>query len=142
RFSSDPGIVGKPITLNDESVIVVGVLPPSFDFASVFAPGSRIDLFVPFPLGPETNRWGNTLSIVGRLKPGATVASARAELSVLAPRLTAANPNRNEFVPRLVSLRDHVSGGRLQSALFVLASAVGVVMLIVCANLSNLLLVR
>lgn len=141
RFASDPGVIGRPITLNDESVTVVGVLPPSFDFASVFAPGARIDLFVPFPLGPETNRWGNTLSIVGRLKPGATIAGARAELSVLAPRLTAAHPNWNEFVPRLVSLREHVSG-RLQSALFVLACAVGVVMLIVCANLSNLLLAR
>ena len=141
RFASDPGVVGRPLTLNDQSVTVVGVLPASFDFGSVFAPGTRIDLFVPFPLSSETNRWGNTLSIVGRLKPGASVASAAAEASILGSRITAANPNRNEFVPRLMSLRERVSG-RVQAALTVLGFAVGVVMLIVCANLSNLLLAR
>ncbi len=61
RFASDPRIVGRALTLNDEPVTVVGVLPASFDFASVFAPGSHIDLFFPFPLTAETNRWGNTL---------------------------------------------------------------------------------
>ena len=84
RFASDPGIVGRPLTLNDEPVTVVGVLPASFDFASVFAPGSHIDLFFPFPLTAETNRWGNTLAIIGRLKPGVTAANAQAELSILA----------------------------------------------------------
>jgi hypothetical protein len=51
---------------------VVGVLPASFDFASVFAPGSRFDLYFPFPLSPETNRWGNTMAMIGRLEPGST----------------------------------------------------------------------
>ena len=141
RFASDPAVVGRPLSLNDESVMVVGVLPASFDFGSVFAPGTRIDLFVPFPLSAETNRWGNTLSIIGRLKPGVSLESAATELSVLGPRITAAHPNINEFRPRITSLRQRVSG-RVQSALTVLAFAVGVVMLIVCANLSNLLLAR
>ena len=50
RFAADPAIVGRSITLNDEPVTVAGVIPASFDFASVFAPGSRIDLYFPFPL--------------------------------------------------------------------------------------------
>ena len=70
RFASDPKIVGRPLTINDEPVNVVGVMPESFDFASVFAPGSHIDLYFPFPLTQETNRWGNTLAMIGRLKPG------------------------------------------------------------------------
>jgi predicted permease len=142
RFASDPGIVGKHLTLNDEAVTVIGVLPPTFDFASVFAPGSHIDLYFPFPLTAETNRWGNTLAIIGRLKPGVTLSSAQAEVAILSKHLTEAHPrDRNDFAARLSFLREHVSG-RLRPAFLVLACAVGVVMLIVCANLSNLLLAR
>jgi predicted permease len=129
------------LTINDQPVTVAGVLPASFDFASVFAPGSHIDLYTPFPLTAETNRWGNTLAIVGRLKPGITAASAQSELTVLAQQITQAHPERNSFGGKLSLLAEHVSG-RIRPALMVLACAVGVVMLIVCANLSNLLLGR
>ena len=141
RFASDPGIVGRRLTLNDEPVTVAGVLPASFDFASVFAPGSHIDLYFPFPLTTETNRWGNTLAIIGRLKPGVTVQGAQSEFSVLGDQIQRAHPERNGLQLKLSLLREHVSG-RLRPALLVLACAVGVVMLIVCANLSNLLLSR
>jgi predicted permease len=141
RFNAAPAIVGRKLTINGEPVTVVGVLPAEFDFASVFAPGSHIDLFFPFPLTQETNRWGNTMAIVGRLKPGATLGGAQAEVTILGQQLTAANPSRNSFEGRLAPLAEHVSG-RLRLALWVLAGAVGVVMLIVCANLSNLLLAR
>ncbi len=141
RFGSDPGIVGRTLTINDEPVTVAGVLPRSFDLASVFAPGSHFDLYLPFPLSKETNRWGNTMAIVGRLKPGVAVSSAQAELKILAAQMTRAHPERNDFEGRLVPLAEHV-GGRIRPALLVLAFAVGVVMLIVCANLSNLLLAR
>jgi len=142
RFGSDSAIVGRTLTLNNEPVTVVGVMPESFDFASVFAPGSHIDLYFPFALSKETNRWGNTLAIIGRLKPGVTVGQARAELTVLAPQLTAEYRGQgNDFEGHLGPLAEHVSGS-LRLALVVLACAVGVVMLIVCANLSNLLLAR
>jgi hypothetical protein len=141
EFASDPAIIGKSITLNDTPQTVVGVLPPSFDFGSVFAPGTRIDLFVPFPLTEANDRQGNTLALIGRLRPGATMGGAAAELAVLAPRITAAHPDRNAFTPHLSALRTHLVG-QLNSALVMLAFAVGTVMLIVCANLSNLLLVR
>jgi len=141
RFASDPSIVGRAITLNNEPYTVAGVLPSSFDFSTVFAPGSHLDLYLPFPLSPETNRWGNTLAIIGRLKPGAAAGSARAELRILARQMAKAHPERNEFEGYLMPLASHVNG-RLRIALYVLAGAVGMVMLIVCANLSNLLLAR
>jgi predicted permease len=142
RFASDPTLVGRALTLNDEPVTVVGVLPPGFDFATVFAPGRHIDLYFPFPLTNETNRWGNTIAILGRLRPNATPSSAQAELTIIADRLTKAHPtDRNSFEGRIKPLADYVSG-RLRLALLVLACAVGVVMLIVCTNLSNLLLAR
>ena len=141
RFASDPGIVGRALTLNDEPVTVAGILPASFDFASIFAPGSHIDLYLPFPLSDETNRWGNTMAIIGRLKPGVSLGSAQAEVSTLAPLIMRAHPERNDLEGKVTLLDEHVSG-RIRPALVVLACAVGVVMLIVCANLSNLLLAR
>jgi predicted permease len=89
----------------------------------------------------QTNRWGNTLSLVGRLKPGVTIEAARAEVKTLAERGNRDHPERNTFLPKVSALRERVSG-QLQSALFVLACGVGLVMMIVCANLSNLLLAR
>jgi predicted permease len=141
RFDSDPAIVGKPITLNDQAVTVVGVLPATFDFTTVFAPGTRIDLITPFPLSPQKNRWGNTLAIIGRLKPGVSPQQADAEVTLLAHQFTRDHKDRNDFEGHLITLDQYVSGG-MRPALAVLGFAVGVVMLIVCANLSNLLLAR
>ena len=142
RFTSNPDIIGKTLQLNGQAVRVVGVAPASFDFTSVFAPGSRIDLFSPFPLTPETDRMGNTSAVVGRLKPGVTLESAQAEFDMLGARFSEARKSKsNEYQPILSSLKTYVTG-RLRLALIVLASAVGLVMIIVCANLSNLLLAR
>jgi predicted permease len=141
RFASDPNTVGRKLLLNNQPVTVVGVLPASFDFASVFAPGTPIDIFVPWPLNDPQKPMGNTMKIVGRLKPGATVQSAQAELTLLGKQLVSQHPERNPVVPMLSPLAQRVSGG-VRPALFVLACAVGVVMLIVCANLSSLQLAR
>jgi predicted permease len=141
RFAGDPRIVGRTLAFDGGPATVVGVLPARFDFATIFAPGGKVDLYQPFPLSPETNRWGNTIAIVGRLKPSATVGTGQAEATVLGKQLKQQHPERNDFEPKLSTLADHVRG-RLRPALLVLACAVGVVMLIVCANLSNLLLAR
>src|SRR5688572_5088293 len=92
RFNADPSIVGASLTLDDQPHTVVGVLPASFDFGSVFAPGNQFELYFPFPLSPETNRWGNTMAMIGRLKPGATVGEAQAEIRTLAGQITAERP--------------------------------------------------
>jgi predicted permease len=141
RFASDPAVVGRKLTLNNKPVMVAGVLPASFDFASIFAPGTTVDAFIPWPLTDETNRYGNTLKVVGRLRPGATVQNAQTEFTLLAKQIGSEHPEWNGIVPRLSPLERHVSG-RVSPALIVLACAVGVVMLIVCANLSNLQLAR
>ena len=141
RFGSDPAVVGRKLTLNNKPVMVVGVLPASFDFESVFAPGTPADLFIPWPLTAETNSFGNTMKSVGRLRPGATAQSAQAEFTVMAKQIWRDHPEWNGIQPRLSSLKRHVSG-RVSPALMVLACAVGVVMLIVCANLSNLQMAR
>ena len=142
RFNSDPAIAGRKLTINDRPVTVAGVLPRSFDFSTVFAPGTHVDLYTPFPLTPETNRWGNTLAIIGRLKPGVGLGAAKAELAILADAAhEGASRTATASKAHLSSLAEHVSG-RLRLAVMVLACAVLVVMLIVCANLSNLLLAR
>jgi predicted permease len=141
RFASDPHVVGRNLTLNNQAVTIVGVLPASFDFAGVFAPGTPIDVFIPWPLNDKTKPAGNSMSIVGRLRPGATVERAQAEFTVLAKQLESQHPERNPVFPRLVPLEQHVSG-QVRPALLVLMCAVGVVMLIVCANLSHLQMAR
>jgi predicted permease len=141
RFASDPKIVGQKLTLDNQPTVVVGVLPQLFDFGSVFTPGTPMDIFVPWPLTDPAKPQGNTVRIVGRLKPGVTAGAAQAEMTALARRLERQHPERNGVTPRLVPLAQHVSGP-VRPALLVLACAVGVVMLIVCANLSNLQLAR
>jgi predicted permease len=141
RFASDPNVVGRKLTLNNQPATVVGVLPASFDFASIFTPGMRMDIVLPWPLMDKTKPAGNSMKLIGRRKPGVTLQGAQTELTALAKQLEAQHPERNALVPVLVPLEQHVSGS-LSPALFVLACAVGVVMLIVCANLSNLQLAR
>jgi len=141
RFASDPSVVGSKLMFNNRAVTVAGVLPASFDFAALFAPGTPVDIFIPWPLTDETNRRGNTMTVVGRLKAGAAVENARPEFTLLANQMAIQHPERNPVVPRLTPLDQRING-RVRPALLVLACAVGVVMLIVCANLSNLQLAR
>jgi predicted permease len=147
RFAADPAVVGRTVTLNLASATIVGVLPPEFDFASTLTTGHPADVFTPFPLSAETNRQGNTLALIGRLRPGALLAEAQAEADVVGvPIDVGSGPiimgrPRNAFRPRLTPLQEHVSG-RYRSALLVVTASVGLVMLLVCANLSNLLLSR
>jgi predicted permease len=141
RFGSDPGVVGRKLSLNNRPVTVVGVLPAFFDFANVFAPATPVDIFIPWPVKDSQKPSGNTMKVVGRLKPGVGLQRAQAELTTLGKQLTSQHPERNPIDPQSMPLAQHVSG-RVLPALIVLACAVGVVMLIVCANLSNLQLAR
>jgi len=141
QFAGDRSIVGRAILLDNHPVTVVGVLPASFDFGSVFAPGLKVDIYVPGVMDILRNE-GNTLALVGRLKPGMTVAQAQAEVDVLMPQLRAAHKDWYEdYATAMTGLKDHVSG-KLRRSLVVLWCAVGLILLIVCVNLSNLLLAR
>ena len=141
RFGADRSIIGRSITLNDRATTVVGVLPASFDFGGVFTPGSRIDLIVPFPITQETDRWGNTLAVIGRLKPGVTIQQAQAEFDVLSEQIMKSNGDKWPFGARMTLLQEHLTG-RFRRGLILLLCAVGAVLLIGCTNLSNLLLAR
>ena len=138
RFGGDPSIVGQTVTINETPYVVTGVLPNDFDFASTFTPGARVDMLLPARL-EEMRDWGNTLAIIARLKPGVGVEEARAELATLVPSIVKTLDYR--FGTTLTDLKAKVSGP-MRRALIVLWSAVGLVLLIVCANLSNLLLAR
>ena len=141
RFASDPGIVGHSINLDGNLCTIVGVLPATFDFGNIFAPGLHADLFSPFPLNDRTNRWGNTMAVIGRLETGSNHRGRAGGDDALAGPMRRDHPNWNGFIPQLSSLSQRVSG-TIRPALILLSCAVGVVMLIVCANLSNLLLAR
>ena len=144
RFAGDPRVVGQSILLDGNAFTVIGVLPPSFDFEGTFSPGRPADVFLAFPLAPETDRRGNLLALIGRLKIGVQIGTAQAEATSIAANFPSTRMDgqpRNRFQPTLSPLRDRVSG-RFRTALLALAGAVGFLMLLVCANLSNLLLVR
>lgn len=145
QFAADPSIVGKAIDLDGTPITVVGVLSPGFDFGSVFSPGAKVDLFTPLDLNKERD-WGNILTLIGRLKPGVTVAQALDDANRVAPNLYF-NPKYPDTLGRYkgnlipVPLKDYVTG-KLRRSLIALWLAVGAVLLIAGVNLSNLLLAR
>jgi predicted permease len=147
QFDSDPNIIGKTIDINTSPaavngpVTIVGILPASFDFGAVFAPGKKVDLFVPAAMD-FWKGWGNTLAVVGRLKPGVTAAQAQDEADRLFPQLKLQHKDwYYDYASNLTTLKDHVAG-KLQRSLVVLWCAVGLILLIVSVNLSNLQLSR
>jgi predicted permease len=141
RFGGDPKMVGQVLTLDGNAFTVVGVLPASWDFGSVFAPGTRVDFYLPCVMD-DIRTYGNTLAIVGRLKPGLTVEDARTEFAALQPALKKAHPEwYSTYLAHLDGLKDRVSG-KLRRSLIVVWCAVGLILLIVCVNLANLLLAR
>ena len=141
QFGGRADVVGSKVTINNKPVLVTGVLPASFDFDSVFAPGAGFDLLTPLPLDKETKAWGNLLFTIGRLKPGVTLAAARAELSTISKRLEAEYNERGFVTAKSSSLEEHVRGP-FRTAFLILFGAVLCVLLIACLNLSNLLLTR
>ena len=149
RFGGDRSIVGQTVDLSDKtdlnnkSVVVVGVLPETFDFGSVFSPGAKVDLFVPYIMDDFRDD-GNDLALVGRLKPGVSIGQAQSEANLLFPQFyfEHKHPEYGKgYTAQLTGLKEYVSG-KLRRSLIVLWCAVGLIQLIVCVNLSNLLLAR
>ena len=146
QFGADPNIVGKAFDMNGKQTTVIGVLPRTFDFGAVFSPGTKVDAITPLNLYGPPRDWGNIITLIGRLKPGITLAQARGDAEAAAPYMCWNNKQpkscgqyKGAVVP--VPLKDYVSG-RLRRALVVLWCAVGMILLIACVNLSNLLLAR
>ncbi|HKV25056.1 MAG TPA: ABC transporter permease [Candidatus Acidoferrum sp.] len=146
-FNSDPGVVGKTIILNGNPYIVVGVLQRSFTLDSEVMPAEspmdKMDIFVPLPLAADavSNRGDENYNIMVRLKPGVSLRQAQADIDVIASRIREKDKRGASFGMHIVGLQQQVVGD-VRRALLVLLGSVGLVLLIACANVANLLLTR
>ena len=142
RFGADASLVGRQLEFNDTSYTLVGILPANFSFP---IPGAELAV----PLVPDADPWRfnrntvNFLRLVGRIRPGVTRDAAQTEMNALAVKLRRQfpEPNAQKLGVKLTPMRDQVTGG-YRLVLWVLMAAVGLVLLIACANLANLNLVR
>ena len=146
RFGAAGDITSKHVTLNDNSYNVVGVLPADFQFgsnAADFQSQSQVDIWVPIALNPQKLQRGtHPLRVIARLKPGVELTQAQAELEVMAANLARLYPEDNKDKGiTAVPLTEQVTGS-VRLALETLLGAVGLVLLIACANVANLLLSR
>jgi putative ABC transport system permease protein len=153
RFGLDPGVVGRKVTINDTPLVIVGVTPPGF---SGFEVGARPDLWWPIRvmndpgLSRRTSVW---LRVMGRLRPGASVAQAQAELDVIFKQhfgesiaAPAGRKGPTTFYGRGVKLETGSGGytlhNKFRQPLLILMTTVALVLLIACVNVANLLLSR
>lgn len=144
QLGGDSKVIGKTIVLDKKPFTVIGVMPSSFRYPLL---DEKRDVWVPLPQdalfsGWRSRRGGHWLLVMGRLKAGVTVAQAQAEMDTLAASMGKENPAEDSgWGVRLVPLREETVGD-VRTALLVLLGAVGLVLLIACANIANLLLTR
>ncbi len=144
RFGSDPGLVGRSIALDMRSFTVVGILPASFRYPEGAPPQDVWISVLQDPLfGPLTSQPGvRLLGVMGRLKPGVSLEKAQAEMSTLGARLAKEFPTEDSGLTIRIQPYRQAVVGNLKPALLILLSAVGLLLLIACANIANLLLSR
>jgi putative ABC transport system permease protein len=137
RFGGDPSIVGKTLTVGSVPYPVAGVLSPHFQS---YPPA---DVFVPLQADPNSTNQARILTVAGRLRNGVTLAGANAQMGVLGKRYTQTHPDSigNDDKVRVTPLQQALTGD-VRPALLILFGAVGLVLLIACANVANLLLAR
>src|SRR5437773_3660854 len=136
RFGGDPHIVGRSIRLDANSVSIIGVLPREFEFA----PRGNAEIWVPLHIEKDlaTRRSLRWMPVIGRLAPGITQQQAQAELNSISAGLGAAYPQENGAIQVvMIPLRERIVG-QVQPLLLILFGAVGFVLLIACANVTNL----
>jgi putative ABC transport system permease protein len=140
RFGADPQIVGRQIVLDGNGYTVLGVLPPSFQFA----PMPKAELWVPLRPTPNqlNRRFMHWLDVIARLRPGISLEQASAQMNTVSARIERENADSHTGVGlKLVPLQEQIIGS-VGSLLFILLVAVGCVLLIACANVANLQLLR
>jgi putative ABC transport system permease protein len=141
RFSSSSSVLSQTITLDNHSYSIIGVMPPRFEILQ-----QEADVLMPFePWArtlPDDRAWHPGIFPIARLKPDASLEQARSEISVIAKRLEQKYPETNNNVTSLVDPMLDQIVENVHTALWILIGAVGAVLLIACANVANLLLVR
>ena len=138
RFGGDATIVGQTMTLDDQPYTVIGVVPASFE---ILFPADMWTLFS-VRRSPE-QRHQHYMQVVGRLKPGVTLAAARTDMAGVADRIAIVAPDTNKgWGVTIEPLRDAIVGQELRTTSLVLAGVVSFVLLMACANVANLLLAR
>ena len=141
RFGGDPAIVGSEIALNGERYSVVGVMPESFHFAPFWV--TNAEVWVPLVLDKRLNdRGGRSLRIFARLRGGASLKQAQAEINVICRRLAEQYPVTNKGMTADVTPLQEKVVANIRPTLMVLFGTVGFVLLIACVNVANLMLVR
>jgi len=144
RFGGDPNLVGNPIELDNGPVTVIGILPADFQFLDGTSRGEAVEIWLPLQLNPvvQRGRQVRLCSMVGRLRPGVTHRQAQAEFSGITTQFEKQYPDTDANIgANLVMLQEEVVG-RARPLLLALAGAVGLVLLIACANVANLMLAR
>ncbi|HKF57053.1 MAG TPA: ABC transporter permease [Blastocatellia bacterium] len=139
NFGADPALVGRNITLDGQQYLVSGIMPPAFRF-----PSRQTQLWVPLvlPQGQRANRGNHYLFAIGLLKPGVTFESAQQEMHAIASRIEQEYPGEQAGRSiKLIPLKEEMVAN-IRPALLMLLGAVGFLLLIACANVANLQLVR
>ena len=142
HFGGSPRAIGGTIQLDAQPYTIVGVMPQEFDFP----PGGRVDVWTPLSFDPSDahgrSRKARSLSVVGRLADGVPLEQAQREMSLIASRLAAAYPDSNTgWGARIVAAQQQLVT-TVKPALLLISGAVGFLLLIVCANVANLILAR
>ena len=150
RYGADPSLVGRPITIGGERFTVIGVAPPDFAFPrgaelpSGLQFAARTDVWTPLVFSDDDlkNRWTLNLAAVARVRPGATLADARAQLGAVAKRLDAQYLSGKGQLGFHAPALDEQAAAPVRRSLLVLLGAVGLVLVIACVNVANLLIAR
>jgi predicted permease len=151
RYGGNPSVIGRSLTLNGQPYIVTGVLPAGFDLPREVMPtlggAEHAEIVLPLPLSADAARIRNAedYNLIGKLKPGVTVVQAQAEMDAITARLRQEHPNvypaNGGLTFGIVPLHEQVVGD-VRRSIVLLAGSVGLVLLIACANVANLLLSR